>query len=60
MDKETHELLKKIERLENEVEELKMPYRCEVCQTPTDGYVSVLFFKSYYCKKHYPYHMVDS
>jgi hypothetical protein len=46
----------KIRELENKVEQLyTMPYRCEVCGKPTDGWTKVLFGRHhFYCKDHYP------
>ncbi len=46
---------KKIIDLEERIKVLeKAPGRCECCGEPTDGWVKTLFWKRYYCKKHFP------
>lgn len=45
----------KIKELESRIRDLEeLPFRCEVCGKPTDGYIRVLFWTHYYCKEHYP------
>ena len=45
----------KIKELEKRINELETsPYRCEVCGKPTNGWIRVLFCKTYYCKDHFP------
>ena len=40
--------------LENEVEDLKSGKKpCHVCGELTDGWIQRLFWKKYYCEKHY-------
>jgi hypothetical protein len=51
---EIYELNDRIKQLEKEVDELKKPYRCEICGKPTDGWVKTLCFTTYLCKEHYP------
>jgi len=47
-------LEKEIIYLKKSVEKLKLPGRCYVCGEPTDGFVRVLFIKTWYCKAHFP------
>ena len=46
-----------MELIENENSFKKMSAgfkACEVCGKLTDGYVRVLFWKTYYCREHFP------
>lgn len=56
---EKNELEDRVKTLELKIKELEnLPYRCEVCGKPTDGYIRFLFWTHYYCKDHYPYHII--
>ena len=48
---EIRKLKSRINELENS---MSLPYRCDVCGKPTDGYLRVLFWTHHYCRDHFP------